>query len=376
MNIPINASKLDLSNLGLTEIPAAVFACKNLKKLNLSHNKIKVLPKELGRLKFLTNLDVSHNNISVLYAKSFDHRNLQVLILNNNKLKNIPGQIEQLRKLKKLSLSNNQIEELPDVLIQLQQLRSLDISGNRFKLFPYALFSLKMLEKLWLGKNIFNEFPGDGILREMNSLRYLYCFSAAKDSVNSLDNDYQTLQQIKGNCFPVLENLVKQSVNQKATVMPSTNKKHIFISYSHKDQEYRDEIEVSLNVLRHLGYEFEFWSDTMLEGGDLWKREIQLAIDRASIAINIVSRYYMASKFINEVELPAILQKAKADGTLVLTVVARKCLFIDGPLGEFQSINGPSNPIQGETPAGQQNIYTLLETRIMKYLKGGGDATS
>lgn len=153
--------------------------------------------------------------------------------------------------------------------------------------------------------------------------------------------------------------------------MPANNKKHIFISYSHKDTEYRDEIEVSLNVLKHLGYEFEFWSDTMLEAGDVWKKEIQQAIDRASIAINIVSRYYMASKFINEIELPAILKKAKSEGALVLTVVARKCLFLDSPLGEFQSINGPSNPIQGETPSGQQNIYTLLEARIMKYLKGG-----
>lgn len=371
MNIPLNASKLDLSNQELTEIPAAVFACKNLKKLNLSHNKLKVLPKELSELKYLTNLDVSHNSISVLYAKSFDLRNLQVLILNNNKLKHIPGQIEQLPKLKKLALANNQIEELPDTVVTLQELQSLDISGNRFKLFPYTLFSLKMLDKLWLGKNIFNEFPGDLMLKEMTALKYLYCFSAAKDSINSLDNDYSTLQQIKGNSLPTLKTLLKQGINQKITAASATNKKHIFISYSHKDDEYRDEIEVSLNVLKHLGYEFEFWSDTMLEGGDVWKKEIQQAIDRASIAINIVSRYYMASKFINEVELPAILKKAKEEGMLVLNVVVRKCLFLDGPLGEFQSINGPSNPIQGETPPGQQNIYTLLETKIMKYLKGG-----
>lgn len=371
MKIPANAAKLDLSHQDLTEIPPEVFACKNLKKLNLSYNELKVLPKELSRLKYLTNLDVSYNQLSILYAKSFELKNLQVLILNNNKLKHIPGQIEQLVKLKKLALANNLIEELPDVVFALRDLQSLNISGNRFKLFPYAMFSLKNLEKLWLGKNIFNEFPGAGMMKEMTALKYLYCFSAVKDSVNSLDNDYSTLQQIKGNCLPALETLVKQSIQPKPAVTVTNNKKHIFISYSHKDTEYRDEVEVSLSILKQLGYEFEFWSDVQLEGGDLWRKEIQQAIDRAGIAINIVSRYYMASKFINEVELPAILEKAKNEGTLVLTLVARKCLFLNGPLKDFQSINGPSNPIEGETPDGQQNIYTMLEKRIMKHLQGG-----
>ncbi|HTK18222.1 MAG TPA: TIR domain-containing protein [Mucilaginibacter sp.] len=369
MEIPKNAAKLDLSYQGLTEIPQEVFACKNLKKLNLSHNKLKVLPKELSQLKFLKNLDVSHNEIKVLYAKSFDLKNLEILILNYNKLKQLPGQIEQLSKLKKLSLANNLLEELPDVVFTLQNLTALDISSNRFKLFPFGLFNIKTLEKLWLGKNIFNEFPSEGMLREMTGLKYLYCFSAAKNSINSVDNDYNILQQIKGNSLDALRSLVEQP--QKTTSMLTPNKKHIFINYSHRDTEYRDEIEVSLNVLKQLAYKFEFWSDTKLEGGDVWRKEIEAAIDRASIAINIVSRYYMASKFINEVELPAILKKAKNEGTLVLTVVARKCLFTEGPLGEFQSINEPNNPIEGEAPSAQQNIYTLLETRIKKFINGG-----
>jgi hypothetical protein len=369
MEIPKNAAKLDLSHQGLTEIPKEIFACKNLKKLNLSHNKLKILPKELSQLKFLKNLDVSHNEIKVLYAKSFDLKNLEVLILNHNKLKQLPGQIEQLSKLTRLSLAHNLLEELPDVVFTLQNLTALDISANRFKLFPFALFSIKTLEKLWLGKNIFNEFPSEGLLREMTGLKYLYCFSAAKDSIDSVDNDYNTLQQIKGNSLDTLRSLVKQP--QKTIPMPTSNKKHIFISYSHRDTDYRDEIEVSLNVLKQLGFEFEFWSDKKLEGGEVWREEIEAAIDRASIAINIVSRYYMASKFINDVELPAILKKAEDDGTLVITIVARKCLFTEGPLGKFQSINGPNNPIEGETPAGQQNIYTLLETRIKKFINGG-----
>lgn len=63
---------LDLSDLGLNEIPAAVYHFAWLQTLNLSHNKIKqISPQQfiqLSQLSQLANIDLSHNQLDLVSA--------------------------------------------------------------------------------------------------------------------------------------------------------------------------------------------------------------------------------------------------------------------------------------------------------------------
>lgn len=61
-----NISKLDLSNMNLTEFPTEILNLKNLRKLNLSNNKLSVIPREIEKLKNLELLDLFNNNINPL----------------------------------------------------------------------------------------------------------------------------------------------------------------------------------------------------------------------------------------------------------------------------------------------------------------------
>jgi len=368
MIIPKKAAKIDLSNKGLTEFPMELLDCKNLRKLNLSHNKIKVIPKEISQLKYLKNLDISHNQIKVLYAKICDLKYLEILIANNNQLKKFPEQVELLKKIKKLSLANNQLEALPDIIFSLPDLKSLDISNNKFKEFPYQIFTNKTLTHLWLGKNIFQEFDSGGMIRELPSLKYLYCFSAATDSVNSVHNDYSILQQKKGNCYELLKLLAKNN-ESSSIIKPMNAKRKIFISYSHKDQVYKDEIEIWLKGIQYIGFEFTFWSDTQILAGDLWETKIQSNLAEAGIVINVISQYYLASDFIQKKELPALLEKVKTEGTLVLNIIARRSIFHETKLKGFQAVNNLNNPIEGETKDGQDAIYLAMTQRIINEFK-------
>jgi hypothetical protein len=58
----------------------------------------------------------------------------------------------------------------------------------------------------------------------------------------------------------------------------------IFISYSHKDEKWKDLITAHLSVLG-----VEIWHDRKIELGASWSAEIEAALKRAKIAVCLVS---------------------------------------------------------------------------------------
>lgn len=88
------------------------------------------------------------------------------------------------------------------------------------------------------------------------------------------------------------------------------SRKSVFISYSHRDKKFLEELRRYLSPLRRSG-KLEVWSDVDLLTGQNWRAEIGRAIDSARVAILLLSIDFMNSKFIQEVELPALLERAK-----------------------------------------------------------------
>lgn len=103
--------KLNLSGLGLREIPSYVFEYTNLTKLVLSRNSISKIPKEISKLKKLEVLDLTYNNISSLAAPVFRLPNLRVLSVGHNQIKKFPKQLVG-SSIKQLIADHNQIIEL------------------------------------------------------------------------------------------------------------------------------------------------------------------------------------------------------------------------------------------------------------------------
>src|SRR3954452_24981530 len=93
---------LDLSNLGLTELPPQV-ADLALTELQLDGNRIAELPTWLGELTDLT-----------------------AVSLTNCRLTTVPDQLVGLTSLTELDLDDNQLTELPAWLSRLANLRSLN----------------------------------------------------------------------------------------------------------------------------------------------------------------------------------------------------------------------------------------------------------
>lgn len=163
---------------------------------------------------------------------------------------------------------------------------------------------------------------------------------------------------------PYEKNLDKHSLNTK-----SLKKVNIFISYAHTDTKWLEKLQQHLKVLTQIHDSVEYWEDTKLRGGDRWQKEITKAIEKANVAILLVSTAFLASDFITSNELPPILKKAKEEGTTILPLIVSPCDFEESELSEFQAVNSPDKTLAdlAHDDAAIERIY-LEVTKCIKNL--------
>ena len=122
-----------------------------------------------------------------------------------------------------------------------------------------------------------------------------------------------------------------------------STKTEIFISYSHKDASYKDLLVPHLKVYAQQS-NANYWDDTMIGRGE-WKKQIEEALRRSNIAILLISDNFLSSDFIIDNELPTILKKAESEGTTIVAIVVRPCLFYKSVLSKYQTENPPEQPL-------------------------------
>lgn len=187
------------------------------------------------------------------------------------------------------------------------------------------------------------------------------------------ENLWEIIQRQKGNSFETLKTIVPMNTNNNIVIeeiKDSPSKTNIFISYSHKEAKYKDEIVTHLKATQYAGFSFGYWTDDQIEPGDQFKSIIQAKLEDANIAIFIVSSNFMASDFIQTVELPALLDSASKRGTRFLILIARKCHFKDTPLGKFQTVlpNTPDSPLNGMKDEERDAVFYNLVQSIKKII--------
>ncbi|MCX5653125.1 MAG: toll/interleukin-1 receptor domain-containing protein [Planctomycetota bacterium] len=118
----------------------------------------------------------------------------------------------------------------------------------------------------------------------------------------------------------------------------------VFICYCHKDKKWLDEMRIMLapvirrNVLR-------VWDDRKIKPGKKWRREIAKALRKTKVGVLLVTKNFLESKFINEVELKYLLENAQTNHIKLLPVYVGHCMWEKSPLGELQFANGTATPL-------------------------------
>jgi hypothetical protein len=91
----------------------------------------------------------------------------------------------------------------------------------------------------------------------------------------------------------------------------------VFISYSHKDKDLLGPMVAQLKALEQAG-SLEFWVDTRIDAGEKWYADIEGVMQRAAVAVCLVSEHFLASDFCTKEEIPFLLKRTEQDGLLII----------------------------------------------------------
>jgi len=100
----------------------------------------------------------------------------------------------------------------------------------------------------------------------------------------------------------------------------------IFISYSHNDSKWSEDLLTMAAPLQKYGG-ITVWSDADIAAGSKWRSTIQSSLDKAAVAVLLVSRHFLKSEFIMNVEFPYILRARESRGLRVLWILVSDCLY-------------------------------------------------
>jgi len=100
----------------------------------------------------------------------------------------------------------------------------------------------------------------------------------------------------------------------------------IFLSYSHEDENLKDQLMKHLNALEN-EWQIYTWSDRKITPGKKWYQEIRKAISHAKIAVLLVSADYLSSQFIIHEEVPALLEKLNNQTLTIIPIIIKPCLW-------------------------------------------------
>ena len=144
----------------------------------------------------------------------------------------------------------------------------------------------------------------------------------------------------------------------------------VFVSYCRRDEQWLKRLRIHLKPLEREGV-FDVWDDTMIEPGRNWRTEIEKAIAEASVAVLLISKDFLASDFISEVELPALLQATRDQDIKILHVFLNPCRvkqmkFLD----DLQAVNSPDRTLSDMTEAEQDRIFVHIADQIHVALTG------
>jgi leucine-rich repeat protein SHOC2 len=157
----VKSTSIDLSSLGLTEVPEVVRQFTDLECLWLTDNQIEILPDWIWDFKNLRVFIAKANKIQKLPLGMSKLQNLKTLNVRNNKISELPNDIYECYKLQYVDVSNNKLEALP----MFSQVIRLDAHNNNIKRID-TLYVLE-LEYLNLHKNQIEDFIVAENIREL-----------------------------------------------------------------------------------------------------------------------------------------------------------------------------------------------------------------
>jgi Leucine-rich repeat (LRR) protein len=118
----------------------------------------------------------------------------------------------------------------------------------------------------------------------------------------------------------------------------------LFISYSQKDQLFKEQLLIALSPLRR-EEKIIAWYDHLIAPGEEWNEKILDEIDIAEIIILLVSSDFINTNYIWDNEISKALERQKHSEVIVIPIIVRPCDWENLPFSKINVLPRKGNPI-------------------------------
>jgi hypothetical protein len=119
---------------------------------------------------------------------------------------------------------------------------------------------------------------------------------------------------------------------------------NVFISYSHKDEIYLEDLHKHLSQLKREHF-LNAWSDHNILAGGNFKLEIKSNLQNSHIFIALVSPDYIASNSCYEKEFEYALQMYEEGKIRIIPIIVEPCDWKSSPFKKFVALPKDGKPI-------------------------------
>jgi hypothetical protein len=118
----------------------------------------------------------------------------------------------------------------------------------------------------------------------------------------------------------------------------------VFFSYSHRDEELRDELATHLTMLKRQGI-IAAWHDREITAGSDWAGAIDTHLNSASVILLLVSANFLASDYCYDLELGQAMKRHAAGEAQVIPIILKPCDWTGAPFGKLQALPKNAKPV-------------------------------
>jgi internalin A len=118
----------------------------------------------------------------------------------------------------------------------------------------------------------------------------------------------------------------------------------VFVSYAHVDETWKDAFGLHLDILRNEKL-IQEWNDRRILPGQDWDREIRRELEEADLVIFLASTPFLASGYIQGVEVRLAMTREKAGKTVIIPVILKDCAWKEQRWKKNQVLPKDGKPI-------------------------------
>lgn len=140
----------------------------------------------------------------------------------------------------------------------------------------------------------------------------------------------------------------------------------LFFSYSHKDEELRNELETHLALLKRQGV-ISSWYDRRITAGSDFGQVINSELEASQIILLLVSAQFLASDYCFEKEMTRAIEKHEDGSAIVIPVILHPCDWHSAPFGHLKATPTDGKPVS--MYANQQEAFAIIAKDLREAIK-------